>query len=80
MYKALDPRKPLFSMFILGFRILLRVLYQGNWKNRPSQQLFKVFIYINFAATCFGPRWPFSGGIHNIFREVTSLFSSLRKL
>jgi hypothetical protein len=38
-----------------------------------SQQLFKVFIYIYFAATCFGPRWPSSGGIHNYFREVTSL-------
>jgi hypothetical protein len=26
--------------------ILLPVLYQGYWKIRPSQQLFKVFIYI----------------------------------
>jgi hypothetical protein len=33
-------------------------LYQGYWKNRPSHQLFKVFIYIYFTATCFGPRWP----------------------
>jgi hypothetical protein len=47
--------------------------YQGYWKNRPSQQLFKVFIYIYFAVTCFGPRWPSSGGIHNYFLEVTSL-------
>jgi hypothetical protein len=47
--------------------------YQGYWKNLPSQQLFKVFIYIYFAATCFGPRWPSSGGIHNYFREVSSL-------
>jgi hypothetical protein len=31
-------------IFILGFCILLRVLHQGYWKNRPSQQLFKVFI------------------------------------
>jgi hypothetical protein len=37
--------------FILEFCILLRVLYQGYRKNRPSQQLFKVFIYIYFAAT-----------------------------
>jgi hypothetical protein len=29
---------------------------QGYWKKRPSQQLFKVFIYTYFAATCFGPR------------------------
>jgi hypothetical protein len=28
--------------------------HQGYWKNRPSQQLFNVFIYIYFAATCFG--------------------------
>jgi hypothetical protein len=46
---------------------------KGYWTNRPSQQLFKVFIYIYFAATCLGPRWPSSGGIHNYFREVTSL-------
>jgi hypothetical protein len=47
---------------------------QGYWKNRPSQQLFKVFIYIlYFAATCFGSRWPSSGGIHNYFQEATSL-------
>jgi hypothetical protein len=42
-------------------------------KNCPSQQLFKVFIYIYLAATCFGPRWPSSGGINNYFPEVTSL-------
>jgi hypothetical protein len=48
-------------------------LKQGYWKNRPSQQLFKVFIYIYFAATCFGPVWSSSGGIHNYFQEVTSL-------
>jgi hypothetical protein len=42
-------------IFILEIRILLRVLCQGYWKNRPLQQLFKVFIYIYFAATCFGP-------------------------
>jgi hypothetical protein len=57
----------------LGFYILLCVLYQGYWKNRPSQQLFKVFIYIYFATTCFGPRRTSSGGIHNYFRKVTSL-------
>jgi hypothetical protein len=33
------------DIFILEFRILLRALYQGYWKNRLSQQLFKVFIY-----------------------------------
>jgi hypothetical protein len=38
---------------------------QGYWKNRPLQQLFKVFIYIHFAATFSGPRWPSSGGIRN---------------
>jgi hypothetical protein len=54
-------------IFILGFCNLLLVLYQGYWKNRPSQQLFKVFIYIYFAATCFGPHWPSSGRIHNYF-------------
>jgi hypothetical protein len=64
------------AFFILGFCILLRILYQGFWKNRPSQQLFKVFIYIHFAATCFGPRWPSSGGTHNYFREVTSYIFS----
>jgi hypothetical protein len=32
--------------FILGFCILLRILYQGYWKNCPSQQLLKVFISI----------------------------------
>jgi hypothetical protein len=53
-----------------GFCILLRVLYQGYRKNRPSQQLFNVFIYIYFTATCFGPRWPSSGGIHNIFGKL----------
>jgi hypothetical protein len=63
-------------IFILGFCILLHVLYQGYWKNRPWQQLFKVFIPIYFAATCFGPRWPSSGRISNTQRircsEVTS--------
>jgi hypothetical protein len=33
-----------YIIFILGFCILLRVLYQGYQKNRPSQQLFKAFI------------------------------------
>jgi hypothetical protein len=66
-------RKHIKMFLILGFYILLRVLYQGYWKNSPSQQLFKVFIYIYFAATCFGACWPSSGGIHNYFREVTSL-------
>jgi hypothetical protein len=47
----------------------------GIWMSRllegpSSQQLFKVFIYIYFAATCFGPRWPSSGGIHNIFGKL----------
>jgi hypothetical protein len=37
---------------------MLRVLYHGHGQNSPSQQLFKVFIYIYFAATRFGPRWP----------------------
>jgi hypothetical protein len=27
-------------IYILGFCILLHVLYQGYWKNRPLQQLF----------------------------------------
>jgi hypothetical protein len=40
--------------FILGFCILLRVLYQVYWKNRPSQQLFKVFMHIYF------DKWNFS--------------------
>jgi hypothetical protein len=61
------------QFFILGFNILLRILHQGYWKNRPLQQLFKVFIYTYFATTCFGPRWPSSDGIHNYFRDVTSL-------
>jgi hypothetical protein len=60
-------------LFILGFRILLHVLYQSYWKNRPSQQLFKVFIYVYFEATRFGTHWPSSGGIHNYCREVTSV-------
>jgi succinate dehydrogenase hydrophobic anchor subunit len=33
-------------IFILGFCILLRELHHGYWKNRPSQQLFKVFYFI----------------------------------
>jgi hypothetical protein len=55
---------------MLGFCIQLRVLYQGYWKNRPLQQLFKVFIYTYFAVKCFGPRWPSSGGIHSIFGKL----------
>jgi hypothetical protein len=35
-------------IFILGFCILLRVLYQGYQKNHPSQQLFRVFILYIF--------------------------------
>jgi hypothetical protein len=44
-------------IFILGFCILLRVLYEGYWKNRPSQQLFKVFILylIYFCRHMFRP-------------------------
>jgi hypothetical protein len=37
-----------FSIFIFGFCILLRAIYQGYWKNRLSQQLFKVYIYLLF--------------------------------
>jgi hypothetical protein len=51
----------------------IHILYEGKWKNSPSQQLFKVFINIYFSATCFGSRWPSSGGIHNYFREATTL-------
>jgi hypothetical protein len=36
----------------------------------PRDNFFKVFVYIYFAATCFGPRRPSSDGIHNYFREV----------
>jgi hypothetical protein len=45
--------------------------YQGYWKNRPSQQLFKVFIlyFIYFAPQIRGPCWPSSGGIHNYFTK-----------
>jgi hypothetical protein len=59
-------------IFILRFCILVCVLYQGNQKNLPSQQLFKAFIYISyiFAAACFGPFWPSSGGIHNYCRKL----------
>jgi hypothetical protein len=41
---------------------------QGYYKNHPSQQL-KVFT-VYFAATCFGPCWPSSSGIHNYFRKL----------
>jgi hypothetical protein len=41
-------------VFILRFCILMRVLYEDYWKNRPSQQLFKVFIYTYFTKTCGG--------------------------
>jgi hypothetical protein len=60
-------------MTIVWLMLQTRLLYQGYWKNRPSQQLLKVFIYIYFAATCIGHRWPSSGEIHNYFRKVTSL-------
>jgi hypothetical protein len=49
------------------FGVLLHVLYQGYWKDRPSQQLFKVFIIYLFRSYIFGPRWPSSGAIHNYF-------------
>jgi hypothetical protein len=35
-------------IFLLGFCILLRVLYQGYQENHPSQQLFKAFIVFVF--------------------------------
>jgi hypothetical protein len=62
------------SIFLFrGFCILLRVLHQGYWKNRPSLQLFNEVIYIYFTAPCFDLRWSSSCGIHNYFREITSL-------
>jgi hypothetical protein len=51
--------------FILGFCILLRVLYQGYWKNRPSQQLF---------LRCLFRRYMFRP-LLAIFRRNTQLFS-----
>jgi hypothetical protein len=38
-----------YTIFVLGPCILLRVRYQGYWKNRPSQELFKVYIHIYLA-------------------------------
>jgi hypothetical protein len=40
MYSSEEMQYTVYGViFILGFCILLRVLYQGYWKNRPSQQL-----------------------------------------
>jgi hypothetical protein len=39
--------------------------------------IFKEFIYIYFAVTCFGPRWPSSGGIHNIFGKIPHCSGSI---
>jgi hypothetical protein len=48
------------------------LIIQGHQKNRPLQQLFKMFTlsFIFFAPTCFGPCWPSSGGTHNYFSKL----------
>jgi hypothetical protein len=45
-------------------------VYQGYQKNRPWQQTLQGVYFIVFAATCFGPCWPSSGGIHNYFWKL----------
>jgi hypothetical protein len=32
--------------------------------------IFYIYIFLYFAATCFGPCWPSSGRIHNYFRKL----------
>jgi hypothetical protein len=44
IYEQKVPPIKQMHFFILGFCILLRVLYQGDWKSRPPRQLFKAFI------------------------------------
>jgi hypothetical protein len=61
-----------YVFFILGFCILLRLLFHSYQKNRPSQQMFKVFIvFYTSTATRFDAHWPSSVGTHCIiYKEV----------
>jgi hypothetical protein len=38
-----------------------------------------VYLYLHLAATCFGFRWPSSGGIHNILGSYLSHNGSVAK-
>jgi hypothetical protein len=58
---------------ILGFCILLRELYQGFQKNRPSQQLFKVFIALILRPLHVSAFIGHPHGEHTIYEEVTTL-------
>jgi hypothetical protein len=48
--------------------IYTKVIIRTVPRNNTSMCLF-CFLYI-FAATCFGPCWPSSGGIHNYSRKL----------
>jgi hypothetical protein len=45
----------------------IKVIRRTALRNNPSRCLFYI---LYFAAACFGPRWPSSGGIHNYFRML----------
>jgi hypothetical protein len=62
-----DGSKP---SFIFGFCILLRLL--SRLLEVPSLATILKDVYF-IAATCFGPCWPSSGGIHNYFQKLFHL-------
>jgi hypothetical protein len=70
--KSFDLRSSIL-LFILMFCILLLILYRDYWKNRLSQQLFKVFIYTYILPLHVS---AFAGHLqaeYTIFWEVISL-------
>jgi hypothetical protein len=61
--RSIGDTEPFFYFGVLHpvARTLLKLL-----EERPLVTIFKVFIYVYFAATCFGPRWPSSGNFPKI--------------
>jgi hypothetical protein len=55
------------SLLSHNLSALSRLLEESSFATTFQWCLFYI-LYI-FAATCFGPCWPSSGGIHNYFRK-----------
>jgi hypothetical protein len=58
----------------LYFDSVIKVIGRTVPRNNFLRYLFYI---LYFAAICFGHCWPSSGGVHNYFREVTSLQRSV---
>jgi hypothetical protein len=60
------PEANVLNYFYFGVLHPVARISSSYWKNRPFATIFQgvyFMLLLCFAATCFGPSWPSSGGI-----------------